>query len=230
MDARPRLAAPFPAFPDGADRPLRMAARGVERFVVVDGSGPLASSVATLLRATGAARVQAGAWAADTADAELRVVEPDGLGAFDRPDLVVLVAFGSLAPRRGEPWRRRGVPHLPVVVDAGRVVVGPWVGADPSQPCLDCLHLTRTGRDPAWLAVTRAPPVPPTVDGPLVAMGSGLAVMVAMAGLGSGAIPPGVSVEVGGPWPRVEHRRWDRHTDCPSHDRGEPGEAVPAAR
>jgi hypothetical protein len=230
MDARPGLAAPFPAFLDGADRPLRVAPGKVEGIVVVDGSGPLAASVATLLRATGAGRVQAGAWAADTADAELRVSELDGLGAFDRPDLVVLVAFGSVAPRRGEPWRRRGVPHLPVVVDAGRVVVGPWVGGDPAQPCLDCLHLTRTGRDPAWLAVTRAPPVPPTVDGPLVAMGSGLAAMVAMAGLGNGAIPAGVSVEVGGPWPRVEHRRWDRHTDCPSHDRGEPGEAVPAAR
>jgi hypothetical protein len=28
----------------------------------------------------------------------------------------------------------------------------------------------------------------------------------------------GVSVEVSGPWPRLDHRRWTRHPACPAHD------------
>ena len=41
--------------------------------------------------------------------------------------------------------------------------------------------------------------------------------MVIVAGLAGHPLPAGVSVEVHGPWPRVEHRRWTRHTDCRWH-------------
>jgi hypothetical protein len=184
----------------------------LSRFVVVDGAGPLASAVAVLLRVSGVGRVQAGAWAADTADAELR------LGGSGAPDLLVHVADRSVDPRAAEPWRGRGVPQLPVVSDAARVVVGPWVTGDPAHPCLGCLHLMRTGHDLLGSVAAPRKPTSPTIDEPLVTMAAGMAAMVVVAGLDGGAIPAGVSVEVGGPWPRVEHRRWDRHTDCPNHD------------
>ena len=219
MAAPPRLAPAFgPAFGAGVTGAATSTVAGVSRrFVVVDGAGPLASSVATLLRAAGVGLVRAGAWAADTADAELR------WGGSTGPDLLVLLADRSIDPRRAEPWRRRGVPLLPVVVDPARVVVGPWVAGDPAQPCLGCLHLTRTGHH--LMGSVAAPPRRATaiVDEPLVSMGAGLAAMVVTAGLGGTAIPVGVSVEIGGPWPRVEHRRWDRHTECPNHDERDPG-------
>ena len=143
MAAHPHLAPAFgPASGAGVTGAATSTVAAVSRrFVVVDGVAPLASSVATLLRAVGVGLVRAGAWAADTADAELR------WGGSTGPDLLVLLADRSIDPRRAEPWRRRGVPLLPVVVDPARVVVGPWVAGDPAQPCLGCLHLTRTGHD-----------------------------------------------------------------------------------
>jgi hypothetical protein len=76
----------------------------------------------------------------------------------------------------------------------------------------------RTGHDLLGSVAAPRKPTSPTIDEPLVTMAAGMAAMVVVAGLDGGAIPAGVSVEVGGPWPRVEHRRWDRHTDCPNHD------------
>lgn len=188
-----------------------------ERFIVVDGGGPLAASVARLLRAEGVERVHSGVWAADAVEAELRLT---GSGA---PDLVVLVAHGALDARTGEPWRRRAVPHLPVVADGTRVVVGPLVTGDPAQPCLYCLRLTRSQLDTEWPAV-EAQSRGTTVwcDEPLLAMGAGMAAMLARAVVARGetprGVPVGVSVEARPPWPRVDHRRWERHTDCPHHD------------
>ncbi len=179
--------------------------------VVVDGAGPLATSVSALLRAAGVGRVESGPWAADTVDAELRTSEGDA------PRLVVLVSDGDVDPRAGEPWRRRHVPHLPVVTDGDRVVVGPWISADPASPCLECLRLTRMDPDAALAAAgSLAPPVKP-VDDALVAMGAGMAAMVVRAGLADALLPAGVSVEVRAPWPRVDHRRWERHPDCSAH-------------
>jgi hypothetical protein len=198
------------------------------RFVVVDGPGPLAASVARLLRAEGVERVQSGVWAADAVDAELR------LTGSDAPDLVVLVAHGALDARAGEPWRRRAVSHLPVVADGTRVVVGPLVTDDPAQPCLYCLRLTRSELDTEW-PVVEAQSRGATVwcDESLLAMGAGMAAMLARAVVAPGetptGVPVGVSVEARPPWPRVDHRRWERHTDCPHHgDRD--GQAGRAAR
>jgi hypothetical protein len=136
---------------------------------------------------------------------------------------VVLVAHGALDARAGEPWRRRAVPHLPVVADGTRVVVGPLVTGDPTQPCLYCLRLTRSELDREWPAV-EAQSRGGTVwcDEPLLAMGAGMAAMLARAVVAGGGrpvgVPVGVSVEARPPWPRVDHRRWDRHADCPHHD------------
>jgi hypothetical protein len=206
-----------------ADRPPAAGRRDPGgRYVVVDGAGPLASSIAALLRASSSrvdgcvgGRVDGGRGAADAADADLRA------GGVDLPDLVVLVSDGGVDPRAGEPWRRRSVPHLPVVADPDRVVVGPWISADPAGPCLECLRLTRLLPLVALATARRtatALPLPvPDADEALVTVGAGMAAMVARSGLHRGAVPAGVSVEVAAPWPRVDHRRWEVHPDCPHH-------------
>jgi hypothetical protein len=206
-----------PAFDPAGDGRVRTPRGLGGRYVVVDGAGPLASAVAALLRLSGVGRVRAGPWAADTVDAELRQ------GGSAAPDLLVHLADRSVDPRAAEPWRGRDVPQLPVVTDTARVVVGPWVHGDPALPCLGCLHLLRTSRDLPGSVAAAPGPTLPTIDEPLVTLAAGMTAMVVVAGLDGGAIPAGVSVEVGGPWPRVEHRRWDRHTDCPNHDVRETG-------
>ena len=171
----------------------------LDRIVVVDGPGSLVLAVARLLRAEGVRWVEAGAWAADTADAELRRT------AGGAPDLVILVRTGVVDPRVGEPWRRRHIPHLPVTTWGHRIMVGPWLTGDPAQPCLACLAIG-------------AAPDPGHPSEALVTTGAGMAAMVAVAGLAGSALPTGVSVEVHAPWPRVDHRRWRRDLDCPLHD------------
>ncbi len=198
--------------------------------VVVDGAGPLPAAVAALLRAGGVDRVDAGPWAADVADAELRDARrwprpsPPEAAHVDedigpRPALLLLVGHSGLDPRAGDPWRRRGIPVLPVVVDGGRVVIGPVVGTDPAMPCLRCLQLSRIDRDAAWLdALARAAQAaqaaqaprlgpggsddaagsiePPGLRADVASVAAGVAAMVAHAALSGDPVPAGVSVEV----------------------------------
>jgi hypothetical protein len=194
-----------------------------DRLVVVDGSGPLAVAVAAVLRASGVGKVRAGAWAAEAVEAELR------LTGHGRPSLVVLVREGAVDPRGGEPWRRRAVAHLSVAEDGGRVVVGPWITGDPEQPCLRCLLLTRDDRDRQRSALSLAVTTHQCEE-PLLAMGAGMAGMIASAGLQGRPLPAGVSVEVRPPWPNTVYRRWSRHTECPNHESATHTPAEPVAR
>lgn len=70
----------------------------------------------------------------------------------DRPDLVVLVADHVVAPDDQGRWLRRDVPHLPVVVGAERVEIGPRVEPG-SSACLHCDYRSRCDDDPAWPAL-----------------------------------------------------------------------------
>jgi hypothetical protein len=187
----------------------------MDRFVVVDGPGSVVVLLARLLRAEGVRSVQAGVWAADSADAEVR-------SGTEAPDLVILVRPGLVGPRLGEPWRRRRVPHLPITTSGTRVVVGPWLTGDPEEACLGCLAIGHSAVLPPGPAAVR-----PTEA--LVTTGAGMAAMVALAGLGERggrALPAGVSVEVHAPWPRVDHRLWSRDLDCPWHTQGPAALAV----
>jgi hypothetical protein len=187
------------------------------RHVVVSGSGQLPWSIATLLRSGGVGRVDLGRWAADIVDRELRDdrVRPC-------PDLVVLVGEGAVDPSHGEPWRRRDVAQLPVVSDGRRIVVGPLVGAAPDLPCLRCLEMSRADRDAAWPAVMAQLTPAGGVgeihgESTLVSIAAGLVGMVTYSFLAGEPVPAGVSVEVTMPWPRLDHRRWQRHPRCPDH-------------
>lgn len=188
------------------------------RHVVVGGEGDLATDIAHVLRQGGVGRVQLGWWALDECDARLR--DADLVG---RPDLVVLVAGDSLDAALGEPWLRRAVPHLPVVVDGPRVVVGPLAGHNPDAPCLRCLELHRTDRDPAQpllgaqLGDVLGPAPPAASETALSCAAAGVVAMVVHAALRGQPPPPGIACELSLPWPRVDHRRWTRHPNCAVH-------------
>lgn len=186
-----------------------LAARGGSLALVV-GRGALPEAIAAQLRLAGVGRVHHGPQVGD--DWELR--------EHDRgPGVVVLTGSGALDAAAGEPWRRRGTPVLPVVLHAVEAEVGPLVV--PGGPCLRCLDLARTDRDPAW------PTLLPQLAGPsvghgrpaegettLVAMVAAMGSMVALAALDGAGAPPGRSLEVALPWPRVRQREWEVHPRC----------------
>jgi hypothetical protein len=195
--------------------------------VLVAGHGPLPSAVATLLRRASVGRVLVGNDALD--DAEHLITSP----ASPHPSLVVLVAAQAVGPGLAEPWRRRGVPVLPVVMHLVEAMVGPLVGPDgpdgPDGPCLRCLDLTRADLDSAWpmLASQLARPAVgrgPEVGGQtaLVAVTAGLACMVTLAVLDGQGVPAGRSLEVALPWPGVRQRQWQVHPRCSCHQSRHP--------
>ncbi|GAA2492470.1 hypothetical protein [Terrabacter carboxydivorans] len=201
--------------PHGATAGVRSPGR-----VVVDGCGQVASGIAEALLLTGTTVVHG------RAGVDRAVASP----VRPRPDLVVIVGSPVVDPRRGELWLRHGVPHLPVAPAGPRTVVGPLVDDSPGAPCLWCLERHRADRDEAWPAVMSqaAPARSLTLAGPVEgrhdALSPGLAHLVVgsvtllVTGLLEGhPPPPGVSVEVSLPWPRMDHRRWPPHPLCPEH-------------
>ena len=132
-------------------------------------------------------------------------------------------------PRRGDLWLARR-PHLPVT--AGRTAHGRRAPRRrlPAAPCLWCLDRHRADRDEAWptvmsqaapsrqLALVAAPEGPPRRPraraGPARRRHRDAARHRAARGHPP---PPGVSVEVSLPWPRMDHRRWPTHPLCPGH-------------
>jgi hypothetical protein len=191
--------------------------------VVVDGCGAVASEIASALAGSGVTVVH-GRAAVDRA-----VAAP----LHPRPDLVVLVGSPVVDPRRGDLWLRHGVAHLPVAPAGPRTVIGPIADGSALTPCLWCLDRHRSDRDSAWPTVmsqaapVRVPPVSDARDGrdgvhDALAPGLSHLVVGAVTLLVTGVLegqqpPPGVSVEVSLPWPRMDHRRWPTHPLCPAH-------------
>ena len=201
-------------------RPVTPDADGAPGRVVVDGTGAVASEIATALGHTGVTVVH-GRAAVDRA-----VAAP----LHPRPDLVVLVGSPVVDPRRGDLWLRHGVPHLPVAPAGPRTMVGPIADGSPDAPCLWCLDRHRTDRDEAWptLMSQVAPVLVPVLgqarDGVHDSLAPGLSHLVVgvVTLLVTGVLeghhpPPGVSVEVSLPWPRMDHRRWPTHPLCQGH-------------
>jgi hypothetical protein len=144
--------------------------------------------------------------------------------AADVTVLVVAEAVGTPAGPAGVGDDATAV-HLPVVVQAHRVAVGPLVGAA-DGPCLTCLDYHRRDRDRAWPAlmaqVDGAMPglqQPVEVDPILAGLTLGLCTMVLHAYLGSGAVLTGLAWEVSLPWPHVLARQWPQHPACARHQR-----------
>jgi hypothetical protein len=93
------------------------------------------------------------------ADAMRAELERAGVATFSGPDaakgdpaLVILIAHYALPPRRYGHWLRSDVPHLPIVFGDSGVRIGPLV-LPGVGPCLFCIDLEHTDRDPAWPAL-----------------------------------------------------------------------------
>lgn len=105
--------------------------------VVIDGDGPTAARMRSLLGDAGVA-----------APAGLSWDDP----AVETAGAAIIVGAYAIEPARYARWLRRDVPHLPVVFGDAGVTVGPLVEPG-AGPCLRCLDLHRTDADPAWPAM-----------------------------------------------------------------------------
>lgn len=207
---------------DGFDR---VTLRSTQH-VVIAADGDLPCALGDLLRAGGIGRVSVGARAVDALDLDLRGRRPvrtrTTFGSPSTlPDLVVLAAVGAICPGAGEPWLRRGIPHLPVVVQGHRVHVGPLItGA--GGPCLSCLDLHRRDRDAAWPALLSQlaphgpllPGAPVSLESTLMAMTIGAAAMIVHTCLDGQPVSDDLSMELSLPWPTIRNRRWFSHPMC----------------
>lgn len=129
-------------------------------------------------------------------------------------DATFRVQVGHAVSTRGT---RRRVPHLALTVRDGVAVVGPLVPVS-GGPCLHCLDLHRTDRDPSWprlvaqLAQAPAGADPCPAATRLTAAGFAAAEVLAYL---DGAAPTtiGTTVEINGvlPWRR---RSWSPHPSC----------------
>ena len=183
--------------------------------VIVAGRGDLPAAVTTALRRAGIGRVSQGRGPAD----DWEHAASSGRRDVPAPSVVVLPAAGALDPAAAHPWRRRGIPVLPVLMHDVEAVVGPLVVA--GGPCLRCLDLTRSDLDPAWPALLGQLTRPAVGAGreiggetTLVGVAAGMAAMVVLGVVDGQPLPTGRSLEVGLPWPRVRQRRWGIHPRC----------------
>jgi hypothetical protein len=189
-----------------------LAARG-HREVHVVGTGRLAADLAETLTAAGVGGVPV-------------LPEPTAAGQPGSPDLVVLVRAAAADSVAAERLLAAGVPHLAVVVREAGLVVGPLVPPG-GRPCLRCLDLHRTDRDPDWpRLLAQLPGRPSPADAGETAssrLGAGLAALQVLAHLdGLGADPPacpapasvGATLEIDLPDGLVSRRTWPVHPAC----------------
>ena len=164
--------------------------------VVVDGAGPLADELVAQLRRCEVG-VLRGTHAADGAELSLA----EGASA---PDVVVVVATGRAPRWAGAPWQARGIPHLPVVLGAERVVVGPLV-LPGRTACLRCA-------DGAWPGSR----VGGTGDLPAgtVVLACAVATVTVLTTLRGDPSLGGISTEIGLDDVTLTHRLWNVRPDC----------------
>jgi bacteriocin biosynthesis cyclodehydratase domain-containing protein len=157
--------------------------------------------------------------AAAAADA-IRRMAPDVDVTPLRPGqatFAVLVGLTAPATLTALSYGRRRLPHLPVSVRDGTVVLGPLVRPG-HTPCLNCVDLHRRDRDPDWPAVaaalTRRPDADEAVEATTALAGTAYAVAEVLAHI-DGAIPRtlGATVEIATPGNPVR-RQWTQHPEC----------------
>ncbi|MFG3599106.1 TOMM precursor leader peptide-binding protein [Micromonospora chersina] len=134
----------------------------------------------------------------------------------DRADLVVQLGADRPAALLAAGYARRRQPHLLVDLRGGVPVIGPLV-RPPVGPCLRCLDLHRTDRDPEWPALAAQLAAD---DGDRACAATTRLAATAYAAAEAltqldGGTPEtlGCAVEIPGPG-RFRHRRWPPHPSC----------------
>ncbi|RNI21077.1 TOMM precursor leader peptide-binding protein [Flexivirga caeni] len=214
----PRPAYVYPAPSDRWSGVLMLVHQAAERLMpepsarsrpVVLGDGPLPEEIRRALTPI-VQRVapEAEALAALHADA---VLHP--------PDLAVIPALDAVPALTGRPWHAKGIRQLPVVVSGDRLTVGPLVRPG-TGPCLNCLDLHRSARDPNWASwqAFRAgmPDGVTTLDAApeLLAAAAALTAFIVSGQQRGRPLPPGVSLSMDLPHPRIRHHLWTQHPGC----------------
>ena len=159
----------------GPGAAARVLARRRAATVAVHGAGRVGAGVVTLLAAAGVGRLcvdddgpvrpadlgpvgireQGAGTRATAVTAPLRrtsAAQSVSTTGAERADLHVVAPVSSLAPPEVLAAVRHR-PHLLVTVRETTASVGPFV-VPGTTPCLRCLHLGRTDRDPQWPAMT----------------------------------------------------------------------------
>jgi len=136
-------------------------------------------------------------------------------------DVVVLVDRAAADPTRGDRLLAADVPHLSVVVRETSIVVGPFVRPG-NGPCLRCLDLHRTDRDPQWplvLAQLLRRPAErrlPYEETALAHVAAGIAALQVLAHLDGRDAPAaaGATLEIELPHGLAGRRPWPAHPSC----------------
>ncbi|MEU8078483.1 hypothetical protein AB0B31_23935 [Catellatospora citrea] len=200
---------------ESAGSPARVLQRRGQARVIIAGSGPTARLVGTALLDAGVGKV--GTVASPGAAATLQPGAHGGgphAATLRATDATFRVQVGYAVSTRGT---RRRVPHLALTVRDGVAVVGPLVPVS-GGPCLHCLDLHRTDRDPSWprlvaqLAQVAAGGDPCPAATRLTAAGFAAAEVLAYLD-GGDPTTIGTTVEINGvlPWRR---RTWSPHPSC----------------
>jgi hypothetical protein len=209
-------------FRDRSVSPAAILRRRYRSRVIIAGSGPFLPLLTSALLTAGVGTVGqitepgAAATAVDLETTPDPPAEPGGRTRRVRADDAFVVQIGRMSrvPVRGSRRRR---PLLAIGVRDGIAIVGPLVPAA-GGPCLRCLDLHRTDRDPAWprlaaqLAEQDTDPVPCAAATTLSA--AGLAAAEILAYLDGGepsTIGSTVEINGGDPWRR---RSWAPHAAC----------------
>ncbi len=205
----------------GTPTPAQRLRRRRAARVVVTGSGPLARTVAVALASAGVGHVAPALPAAERADtvAAIQREAPEAAtGPLRRGEATFVVQVGHRAPAAlvAAGYARWRLPHLPVTVREGTVVVGPLVPPT-GMPCLSCVDLHRCDRDRDWpqlAAQLAATPPEELCAHTTLLVAAGLAAGEVLSWV-DGATPTslGTSIEVSAGLPR--QRRWPPHPDCP---------------
>ena len=219
----------------GSTLAATLAAAGVGQLCLLDDArvtaadiGPAAARRADLGRtrqdAAADAVLRAGGRASTATSVPGQVLGRAGRSRDDTGavDLVVLVEYAVADAAGADVLVAHDVPHLSVVIREDDILVGPMVRPG-AGPCLRCLDLHRSERDPAWPSVL-AQSVNRPADGPreesaLSMLAAGLAAMQVLAQLDGLAEPAaaGATLEVEPPDGLIARRPWPAHPSCGCH-------------
>lgn len=208
-----------------AATPAQILRRRAAARVVIAGQGRLAVPVAVALAQAGVGHIApaAGSPVADELVAAIaRAVPGTRTMPVRRRETSFVVHVGITGPANlvAAGYAQHRLPHLALAVRDGTAVVGPLV-PPAGGPCLRCLDLHRSDRDPDW----------PELAGQLAGSGGdecAAATVLTAAGLATGEVlgwldgdrpsTIGASIEVTYPG-RLRRRSWPPHPYCDCYRR-----------